>query len=181
MQHCSLRSRTLVPFQVMLYFSGEINIVSLAHLDPPINPLQRSLTDSYRSPCSATFCYGGELPNNVKDTPRLHHSSLFSQVLDAHCGFLSNFEVLQLLQEDVAEQDVHVKALKQEFEELKKKKKRNYQAAKAEPYLDFQDQLGKIVPHNVRTLQVEVSLALECPANTTRGKAFKENHHFTNF
>lgn len=79
-----------------------------------------------------------------------------SQVLDAHCGFLSNFEVLQLLQEDVAEQDVHVKALKEKFAQMKKKRY-NQDQAKAEPYLDFQDQLTKIVPHNVRTLQVEVS------------------------
>lgn len=79
-----------------------------------------------------------------------------SQVLDAHCGFLSNFEVLQVLQEDVAEQEVHVKALKEAFAQMKKKRN-NQQAAKSEPYLDFQDQLGKIVPHNVRTLQVEVS------------------------
>lgn len=109
----------------------------------------------------SNLCYGGEKlfrQSALFPLPESLTLNRSSQVLDAHCGFLSNFEVLQLLQEDVAEQDIHVKALKQEFEQLKKKKK-DAASVKAEPYLDFQEQLSKIVPHNVRTLQVEVSVA----------------------
>lgn len=82
-----------------------------------------------------------------------------TQVLDAHCGFLSNFEVLQLLREDVAEQDVHVKALKESFNQMKKKRFNQAPGKPEPPYIDYQDQLSKIVPHNVRTLQVEVRLS----------------------
>jgi hypothetical protein len=89
------------------------------------------------------------------------------QVLDAHCGFLSNFEVLQALQEDVAEQDVLVKAFKENNAKAKKSRF-NQPPLKAEPFVDFQDQLSKIVSNNVRTLQVEVS---QCFSDSKNSRA----------
>lgn len=67
-------------------------------------------------------------------------------------AFLSNFEVLKLLQEDVSEQNKNYK----EAQKLAKKAAAAGRFAPGQPYFDEQAYLSKIVPDNVRTLQVEV-------------------------
>ena len=83
---------------------------------------------------------------------RLLIASLHSQVLEVQSAFLSNFEVLKLLQEDVTEQNKNYK----EAQKLAKKAAAAGRFAPGQPYFDEQAYLSKIVPDNVRTLQVEV-------------------------
>lgn len=69
-----------------------------------------------------------------------------------HSAFLSNFEVLQLLQQDVAEQNGAFKKFKQDASKLNTSGK----MVPGQPYFDENAQLAKLVPDNLRTLQVEV-------------------------
>ena len=91
-------------------------------------------------------------------TVTLANAHCYHQVLDVHTAFLSNYEVLALLKDNVKAQE---KLLK-DFQDSVPHKLRSptYSAVKGEPYLDYDQALGRIVPDNVRTLQVEVRLEL---------------------
>jgi hypothetical protein len=69
-----------------------------------------------------------------------------------HSAFLSNYEVLQLLQEDVQEQNRQFKQFKLDAKKLNTGGK----MVPGQPYFDEPAQLAKLVPDNLRTLQVEV-------------------------
>lgn len=74
------------------------------------------------------------------------------QVLEVHSAFLSNFEVLQLLQEDVQ----HQNAAFRQFKLDAKKLNTSGRMIPGQPYFDEPAHLAKLVPDNLRTLQVEV-------------------------
>lgn len=78
------------------------------------------------------------------------------QVLETHHAYLSNFEVLQHLTAEVNEQQRAINAFKKAHP-APKFRHQHTEPEPGKPHFDYQQALSKIVPDNVRTLQVEVS------------------------
>ncbi|CAD6586864.1 MAG: hypothetical protein CYPHOPRED_003694, partial [Cyphobasidiales sp. Tagirdzhanova-0007] len=77
-----------------------------------------------------------------------------STVLDVQAAFLSNYEVLALLKDDIKAQENDLKRFQQSVP--RKLRTQTHTAVKGMPYLDYDQALRKLVPDNLRTMQVEV-------------------------
>lgn len=77
-------------------------------------------------------------------------------MLEVHHAFLSNYEVFRLLEDDVTSQERMLKKFKAKHGDPKKQPRRDAPPKKGQPYFDFQTEFAKLVPDNLRTLQVEV-------------------------
>ena len=69
-------------------------------------------------------------------------------------AFLSNYEVLALLKDDIKAQENDLKRFQQSVP--RKLRTQTHTAVKGMPYLDYDQALRKLVPDNLRTMQVEV-------------------------
>jgi len=84
------------------------------------------------------------------------------QVLEVHHAFLSNFEVMQHLKAEVHEQQRAIAAFKKAHP-APKPSRHHQEPEPGKPYFDYQSALSKIVPDNLRTLQVETLTYLDQP------------------